>query len=151
MRRRVVIERDLRTAIDVVWDKVTDLDEYPRYFKYIARVEKTEMKVGETWRDWTNIVFLPMKIEHTVTRLIPHAQLDFTFSTPFGGAVAETISFTDLAPGTQLHVEIDIDLRIWDFLFGRLLARRLAEMINGALDKLERETVEQKGRSLVAG
>jgi uncharacterized protein YndB with AHSA1/START domain len=144
MKRQVIIERELATTVDVVWAKVTDLDEYPRYFKYITRAEKTEMKVGGTWHDWTNIVFLPMKIEHSVTRLDPRQQLDFAFSTPFGGRVSEAISFTDLAPGTRLYVQIDIDLRITDFLFGRLLARRLSEMIHGALDKLEREVLERE-------
>lgn len=144
MRRVIKLHREIATNAQAVWARMSDLDEYPRHFKYVKRVQKQELRVGETWLDWTNILFVTIKVAHQVKSLEAPRLVTFVARTPFGGSLTETFAVDELGQTLRVNALIEIDLRLLDFFIGRFLEKRLAEMISGALDVLERELSPQQ-------
>lgn len=141
MKRVIKVSREIATSAQAVWARISNLDEYPRHFKYVKRVQKKELRVGETWWDWTNILFIPIRVEHKVKSLEAPRLAVFIVRIPFGGSLTETFAADELGQTLRVDAVIEMDLRILDFFIGRFLEKRLAEIICGALDVLERELI----------
>ena len=60
--RRIQLAAELNLPVSAVWELFADIENYPRYVKFMRSVElKGKPGLGTIWYDWTTILFLPMK------------------------------------------------------------------------------------------
>jgi hypothetical protein len=84
--QKVIISTDLSLSIHQVWELLSNTNHYSRFIAYQLYVEPVgELEEGMDWYDITTILWIPLKINHTVTVFKKHKQLTNSLSFPFNG------------------------------------------------------------------
>ena len=140
--RKALFEATINQPVDTVWSVITKVEDYPSYVRYVHKVEQPKsLKVGSEWFDWSTIIFVPLRLKHTVVKMEPNKVLGFFVPLPFGGKMNQLFTITQYGRGTKLYAEINFDLKypIFNQVIGPILTRRLVLMMNLSLGNFKRK------------
>lgn len=139
--RTIKIKEKLELPIDKSWELFTDLDNYPKYFKYVNKIfYKEKMRAGSVWYDFATFI-VPIVVKHKTTVFEENKKLGFDVKIPVSGYIKERIEFEKENSTTKIHATIVYDFGnpLFSFLFDKLFEKRMRESINGAIIKFKRE------------
>jgi ribosome-associated toxin RatA of RatAB toxin-antitoxin module len=141
--RTAKVEAELSLSIDHLWSLLLEISNYPKYIKFLQKAELVggRIEVGAVWYDWTTILFLPMKIKHTVVSITPKEEIGFDVDLIFGGIMQQRFVFSPRGSSTQIQGQISFDFRnkLVDKILGQFLQKRLQEMLEGSLENFKKE------------
>jgi len=141
--RRIQLAAELNLPVSAVWELFADIENYPRYVKFMRSVElKGKPGLGTIWYDWTTILFLPMKIRHQVVKFEKEEEIAFEVSSPLGGMMWQVFRMAGDQKKAKVEGEISFDLGnfLLDFFLGFFLKLRLNDMLRSTLSKIRKET-----------
>ena len=136
---KVSIEKKLNLSTEATWSLLTNIEEYPRYVRYVRSVEISgPLKEGKEWFDWTSIVWIPMRVKHKTTKMIKNRKLAYEVPLPLGGKMFQSIDLSADNASTLVRGKIDFDLGnpVFNFFIGPILKLRLQSMMTSTLDKV---------------
>ena len=139
--KRIIINEILNVPLDRTWELFTDLDNYPKYFKYVHKIfHKGEMKSGSTWYDFATFV-APLIVKHKTVVFEKVKALGFDVYIPLNGYVRERINLLKKDKSTIVsgYIEFDFGNPIFKRLFDNLFETRMRESIKKALTKVRLE------------
>ena len=92
--RTAKFNEKLDLPIDEAWALFTNLENYPKYFKYINKIfHKGEMRLGSNWYDFTTFI-IPIVVKHKTTVFEKEKSLGFDIYIPLKGYVKERINLS---------------------------------------------------------
>lgn len=139
--RKFEINETLNSNPSKIWEYLTNLDNYPKYFKHTEKVfYKGEMKLGSEWYEFATFVF-PLIVKHKTTVFDKEKALGFDVYIPLKGYVRERLILEKKGESTVIKASIEFDFGnpVFVFLFENIFEKRLKEAINGALTKFKKE------------
>jgi hypothetical protein len=139
--RRIEIKENLEIPTERLWSLFVDLDNYPKYFKYVHKIfHKGEMKLGSNWYDLASFI-IPVIVKHTTTVFEKERKIGFDIKIPVRGYVKERVEFTKMGSKTKINGTIVFDFGnpLFSFLFDGLFEKRMRESIQGAITKVNKE------------
>ncbi len=139
--KEIIIKEKFDYPLDKVWEMFVDLENFPKYFKYVNKVFYNEkMSLGSVWYDFASFV-VPIIVKHKTTVFEKEKTLGFEVYIPFRGFVKERVNFTQKGDSTEIdgNLVFDFGNPIFSFLFDKLFEKRMKESIDGAISKFKRE------------
>lgn len=137
--RKVSLEVKYPIPIQTFWQQVVDINNYPKYFKYMQSAKLLgSAEVGAQWEDLTTILWLPMKIKHKITKLDENKEIAFEVALPTGGEMYQKMVLEGDNGVTKVFGEIKFELgNKWiDFFLGPILEMRLKKMVSSAYESI---------------
>lgn len=140
--RVIKIEEKLNIPIEKVWNLFVDLDNYPKYFKYVHKIfHKGEMRLGSTWYDVASFIF-PVIVKHKTTVFEKEKEIGFDVYVPISGYIKERVNFEKIEKNiTKISGNISFDLGnpLFSFLFDGIFEKKMRESIGGAILKAKKD------------
>lgn len=134
--KRLVFEPVFDSPIEVIWDKFSDVNNYSKYIKYCHKsVLVGPFKSGSHWYDWSTVVYLPLKIDHQIIKVVHQEEIVYKINLPFG-EIWQRVNFTSLGSKTKLKLEIDINFRY------NLLNQTIGRLVYYRNQKMMKETIK---------
>jgi uncharacterized membrane protein len=139
MKTIKIIEK-LDLPVEKLWELFTDLDNYPKYFKYVKTIYKLEeMSLNSEWYDFATFI-VPIVVKHKTTVFEKNKQLGFDVNLPFGGFVRERITFNENKGSTTVEGILEYDFANPIFKgYEDKFEKRMRESIDGAVLKFKKE------------
>jgi ribosome-associated toxin RatA of RatAB toxin-antitoxin module len=137
-------EITLNMPVQKVWNLLSDVRSYPKYFKYVNKVtcKDKEIKLDTEWYDFATFI-LPVWVKHTVTVFEREKSLGFDVKMLSSGFIRERFLFMRIENGnaTKINMDICFDFRnpILSFLLDGHFEKRLTESVSKAILKLKKE------------
>jgi len=122
-----------------LWQAMADVQKYPNWVKYCKSVSVTEVKEGATFHDVTTLLWIPMKIEHVITKIKPHEEIHFFLPLPGGAKMWHRFSFKQEGEYGVMIADITFDLgnRFYNATVGYILEKRWESLLRQGLPGLE--------------
>lgn len=142
MRSVTLTVRTEKHAIDEVWDLLTDVEKYPQRVRYVKQVKVYGRGEGSRWDDTTTILWVPMKMKHTVISLRKNKEYSFEIPLYPGGGMRQKYT---LMQGGRKSVIIKANItytlgnRFFNGVFGGLLNKRLKNMLESTIQFVDGE------------
>jgi uncharacterized membrane protein len=139
--RTIEIKETLQLPVDKAWKLFVQLENYPKYFKYVNRIfYKEKMSLGSNWYDFATFI-IPVIVKHKTTVFEKNQKLGFDVHIPIKGYVRERINFEKKGNATGIYATIVFDFGnpLFSLLFDDIFEKRMKESISGALKKLTEE------------
>lgn len=135
--RKVSVSGSSKLSSQDLWSLITDLDKYPKHVKFVKKINyNNPLSLGSKFSDLTTIVYIPLKITHTVDVFEKGKKLGFFVKMPVSGFMKQRIDINDKSSERVLSLAIEFDFqnKIFDFLAGKFLEKRVKEMLLYILD-----------------
>jgi ribosome-associated toxin RatA of RatAB toxin-antitoxin module len=131
MKKLKVAGRSKNISIEKAWQIVTDIEKYPQRVKYVKKVEIYGIGEGSQWDDITQILWIPIKIRHTVTSAIKNKEYEFSIRLYFGGTMKQkyTLSKENQETIIQGIIIFDLGNKLINNTLGVILKHRLKKML----------------------
>jgi ribosome-associated toxin RatA of RatAB toxin-antitoxin module len=142
--RKVVMQGKSKThSHEELWKLAADLEKYPEWVKFCKKVTITEIKEGETFYDVTTLLWIPLKIEHVITKLNPHEDIHFFIKLPGGGKMWHRFAFKQDGQHGLVVADISFDLgnKLYNATVGYVLEKRWENLLRHSfpgLDEIKR-------------
>lgn len=136
--RKVFVSEELNVPPQRVWDLITDLENYPKYVKFVKSVKYNEpLKLNSQFSDVTKIAWIPLKIKHTVDIFDKNKTLGFFVKMPLGGKMYQRAVLTPSTKGTRfdLWIEFTHGNPVSDFFAAPILSKRIKQMLEYIIEK----------------
>jgi hypothetical protein len=140
--RTVAVTARTAAPREAAWQLLVDVAAYPGRVSFVRRVRlHGPLAVGARWDDLTTILWLPLWVRHTVTRLDPPRAFAFAVHLPGGGAMEQAFALHRAGPVTELRARVRFALApaVVDAVLGPLLARRLTAMLASGINAARRD------------
>ncbi len=128
------------------WKLVTDVENYPKYIKFLSRVHLDEpFKLGSHWSDWTTILYLPLHINHINTKLEPEKIFEYNFKVGLRGSITQRFEIIKGDNPTEVKFTLVLDFpnRLAAFFVLPILERRWKVVMKEARRRVEEEENER--------
>lgn len=122
-----------------MWDRIVTVKDYPKWVKFCKSVTVAKVEKGGGYRDVTTLLWIPIVINHVITKLTPKKDIWYFLTLPGGGKMWCKFSFSLEDSISQVYAEIEFDLgsRIANFAFGHILEKRWEDMIRSSFPEIE--------------
>jgi ribosome-associated toxin RatA of RatAB toxin-antitoxin module len=138
--RTITLSATTQIPIETLWQLMTDIAVYPSYVTFVQEtVVHGPVQVGTRWGDTTTILWIPLRMKHTITRLEGHEAFAFELPLWLGGTMTQEYRFQRTGDGTLVLVQIRFDLgnTLVDAIIGPLLERRLRDMVTSTFEAVK--------------
>ena len=137
--KQIIIETEVDLPKEKVWNLLTNLQNYPKYFKYIKRVFYVgELKKGSNWLDLATVVYFPALVLHRVTQFEKEKRLEF-YVPLLIGKIVETIDLSERNNKTYVKAVVVYDYGpIFGPIFNKIFEKRFTEMINEGIESFKK-------------
>ena len=128
--------------IDKVWSILTDIKSYPKRVKFVKKVDIYGKSAGSKWDDTTTILWVPMKMKHTVIAFQKNKEYSFEIPLYFGGKMKQEYKLIkEGSQGVVIKgiVSYTLGNRFLNKTIGVLLNRRLRNMLLSSVQFVEGE------------
>jgi len=139
------VDKKLNIPVSSFWFLIANPANYPKYMKFVTKVEiDGELAVGKVWHDWTNILVVPVRVKHVVSKLEKNKELGYDVAFPLGGKMLQRISMEGNGKMTVVSCEVMFDLGNpgFNFIVGPILKWRFEDMLKTALERIKKETAK---------
>ena len=139
--RTITVSTSSNVPFEILWSIITDIPQYPRYVKFIRKaLLYGPVAAGVRWDDETTILWLPIRMKHTITRLEKYRVLAFDLDLPFGGKMSQVYTFGSSNSETIVVATISffLGIGILDTIIGPVLERRLRAMLTASFEEVKR-------------
>lgn len=129
--------------LNKAWDMITDIEKYPQRVKYVKKVKVYGAGLGSEWDDVTTILWIPMRMRHTVNSLIKNKEYGFTIPLYFGGTMVQKYTLSEKDHESVINGSITFDLgnKILNAALGPILENRLKNMLISSFQKTGGEII----------
>lgn len=133
-------------SLEKAWDLITDIEKFPQRVKYVKKVKVFGTGVGSKWDDITTILWIPMRMRHTVKSFDKNKEYSFIIRFPSNGQMEQkyTISQKDGESIIQALVTYDLGNKLLNMTLGSILKKRLENMLVSSFQKTGGEVQIQK-------
>jgi hypothetical protein len=116
-----------------MWTRISTIAEYPKWVKYCTKITSFDFVEGGHFIDVTNILIVPLSIDHTIVSLRPGKEVIYSMPLPLGGQMLQTFQLHQDGPVAVADAKIGFDLGnpIYNATVAYFLAPRLRRMILG--------------------
>ncbi len=139
--RTITVSTSSYIPLEMLWNIITDIPQYPRYVKFIRKaLLYGPVAVGVRWDDETTILWLPVCMKHTITRLEQYQVFAFDLNLPLGGKMSQMYTFCSRNSETTIVATISffLGIRILDTLIGPILEHRLRAMLTTSFEEVKK-------------
>lgn len=135
--RKVSVQGATSLSSTRIWNLITDLSLYPKHVKFVKKIYSDKpLSLGTSFSDITTIVYIPLKITHTVNIFEKGKRLGFFVKMPVYGFMKQSVEIKGDGSNRILNLTIEFDFqnKFFDFIFGKFLEKRVREMLLYILD-----------------
>lgn len=122
------------------WELLTDVKTYPEYLKFVKKVRVlAPLNKNGAWEDKHTVLFIPLTTRHKVTEYIFGKKITFCLNLPFSGTVIEKLEVEGIGKGSKITFTFEIFTpnRIYDFILGSILEKRLKILIEDLVLRIQ--------------
>lgn len=130
--RRLLFEPVFDVPLQSLWEKFADVNSYSKYIKNCHKsVLVGPFKAGSIWYDWSTVIYLPLKINHQIIKVIPKEEIIYKINLPFG-EIWQKVDFVPQGVKTKVRLEIEMNFRpkLIDKTLGSLIYLRNQQMLS---------------------
>ena len=139
--RTLEFETTIPVAIDEVWFMFEKVEEYPQVIEYCYRAKLVGgFKEGSLWYDWSTVLVVPLKVIHTIDKILPKEEISYSIALPFGGFLKQNSKLegkNSRETRVKMIVSIDFKNKLLDFLVGGFVEYRNKKMINKTIENFQ--------------
>ncbi len=137
--RKLAFELTTTAPVKKIWSVISDINNYHKYIKYCYYSRLVgDFKEGSTWYDFSTVAFVPLIINHKITKIIPHQKVVYVIKSPFG-QIHQTISIVKgKKTRVELEVVIDITNGLIDKTLGTMLYKRNEQMLEETMQNYKK-------------
>lgn len=137
MRTLTITARSKNIPLEKAWDLVTDIEKYPQRVKYVKKVKSYGTGIGSQWDDVTTILWIPLRMRHTVKSIEKNKEYSFVIPLHFGGYMEQkyTLSWEDDKSITRALIKYDLGNKFLNATIGSILKKRLKNMLISSFQK----------------
>jgi len=139
------VDEKLNIPASSFWVLIANPACYPKYMKFVTKVEiGGKLEVGKAWHDWTNILVVPMRVKHVVSKLEKNRELGYDVAFPLGGKMLQRVRMEGNGEETKVFGEMMFDLGnpVFNFIIGPILKWRFEDMLKTAINRIKKETAK---------
>lgn len=122
----------MELTVEQAWERIVEADAYPRRLKYIKAVHDFNISTGGHYTDVTTVLWVPLKIAHTVIEVVEGKEMRTVMSLPLGGTMWHTfqVSQDQKSQATVISARAEFTLGdpLRNYTVGSILARRLSKL-----------------------
>ncbi len=124
-------------SLEKAWDLITDIEKFPQRVKYVKKVRVFGTGVGSEWDDITTILWIPMRMRHTVKSFDKNKEYSFIIRFLSNGHMEQkyAISQKDGKSIIQALVTYDLGNKLLNMTLGSILKKRLENMLVSSFQK----------------
>lgn len=133
-----------KISLENAWNLITDIEKYPQRVKYVKKVKVYGRGVGAFWEDITSILWIPIKIQHTITAYKKNKEYSFTIPLSFGGRMTQKYMLLKENPKKIIVkglITYDLGSKILNDTIGTILKPRLKKMLISSLQGVGAEII----------
>lgn len=132
-------------SLEKAWDLITDIEKFPQRVKYVKKVKAFGTGVGSEWDDITTILWIPMRMRHTVKSFDKNKEYSFIIRFLSNGYMEQkyAISQKEGKAIIQALVTYDLGNKLLNMTLGSILKKRLENMLVSSFQKLGAEVYLQ--------
>ncbi|OGH02672.1 MAG: hypothetical protein A2798_03485 [Candidatus Levybacteria bacterium RIFCSPHIGHO2_01_FULL_37_17] len=130
--RKVIVKGSISLTSAQIWSLITDLNMYPKYIKFVQKVGFDKpLSLRSQFSDITTIAYIPLKVTHKVDVYEKEKTLGFYVKMPITGYMKQSVKIENSGSIRTLNLTIEFDFqnKLFDFIFGRFLEKRVKEML----------------------
>lgn len=130
--RKVEVKGETSFSKELIWHFITDLKRYPKHVKFVKSVSFSEpLYLGSQFSDITTIAYIPLKVTHKVDVFEKEKSLGFYVKMPLTGYMIQRVNIKSKNNKRELGLSIEFDFqnRLFDFVLGKFLEKRIREML----------------------
>lgn len=131
--QKITVENVASIEAKRVWSLLTDINNYPKYIKFVVRIKDppSDFKEGVFWTDITDIFWIPSSIRHKIIKIEKNKRFVYEVFLPFGGKMMEECRLITEGKETRIITKIEFSFKnyLLDFVFGAILKKRLRKMM----------------------
>lgn len=138
--KNLEIESVLDLSTEKTWKLLTEVENYPYYIKFCNKaVLEGPFEEGSYWYDWTSVVYLPLKIQHKIEKVLLLQEIKYLITTPLL-KISQNITCTEKQSKTMIRIEFKYDFanKLFEKIFGSLIYRRNKEMLVNLMDNYKK-------------
>jgi ribosome-associated toxin RatA of RatAB toxin-antitoxin module len=142
---KIKVDEKLNIPASSFWVLIANPACYPQYMKFVTKVEiGGKLEVGKAWHDWTNILVVPMRVKHVVSKLEKNRELGYDVAFPLGGKMLQRVRMEGNGEETKVSGEMMFDLGnpVFNFIIGPILKWRFEDMLKTAINRIKKETAK---------
>lgn len=123
--------------LEKLWNLITDIEKYPQRVKYVKKVKVHGTGLGSKWDDITTILWIPMRMRHTVNAFNKNKEYGFIIPLRFNGYMEQkyTLFRNDEKSIVEGVVKFDLGNKILDKVLGSVLKKNLKTMLESSFQK----------------
>lgn len=131
MRKIIIHSKSDTLSHKELWKIMTTLEDYPKWCKFCKSIISSEIKEGEIFYDTTTLLWVPLKIKHTITKIKPYEEIQYFLELPGKGKMWHKFTLQQKDKETHLISEVSFDLgnRLRNATVGHILEKRWVELI----------------------
>jgi hypothetical protein len=139
MRKIKMQARSTTLSQKDLWAIMTKIEDYPKWCKFCKSMVITEFEEGAVFYDVTTLLWIPIKIEHVITKIKPYEELHFFLTLPRGGKMWHKFSFKQEGNIGYMTIEVTFDLgnKFKNATAGHVLEKRWLQLIHQGFPGLE--------------
>lgn len=124
---------------EAMFDKIFHIERYPQWVKYCKKIYVNEIKEGATFEDITTILWIPMKINHTILSIKKNKEIIFFMNLPGGGKMWHIFTFDQKGEYTYMRSEVTFDLgnQLYNNTVGYILEKRWENLMKNAFPEVK--------------
>jgi ribosome-associated toxin RatA of RatAB toxin-antitoxin module len=136
--RTLNFEFETSAKTDQIWSLLTDVNNYHRYIKNCIKSTLVgDFKEGSSWYDWSTVVYLPLKVNHKIIKIVPKKEIIYQIPLPLGSIWQKLTISEGEKTKVQLEVNIDFPNRLIDQTLGALVAYRNQDMLSATINNFK--------------
>lgn len=131
-------------SLEKAWELITDIEKYPQRVRYVKKVKVRGAGVGSQWEDLTTILWIPIKMQHTITSFKKNKEYGFTIPLSFGGIMKQNYIISkekQNAVTIKGSITYDLGNKFLNNTIGSILNRRLKKMLLTSIRNIDREVL----------
>ncbi len=139
--RTITVTTSSPMPFEILWSIITDIPQYPQYVKFVRKaLLYGPVAVGVRWDDETTILWLPIRMKHTITRLEQYQVFAFDLNLPLGGKMSHVYTLCNKSSETMIVATISffLGIKILDKIIGPVLEHRLRAMLTASFEEVKR-------------
>lgn len=137
--RNLTFEVDTTASVEQIWSLLTGVNNYHLYIKNCSKsVLVGDFKEGSSWYDWSTVVYLPLKINHKIIKVVPKKEIHYQVELPIGVIWQKLVIIEGKKNKVQLEINIDFPNSIVDKTLGTLVHYRNRMMLAETISNLKK-------------
>lgn len=137
--RKLAFEYQTKEPINKIWSLLSNVNNYHLHIKYCLRSGLIgNFQEGASWYDWSTVVYVPLKINHKIIKIVPHKKIEYKIELPIGD-IWQTLSIsTGKQTKVRLQIVIDFPNRFVNQTIGSLVYYRNRKMLEGTIENFKK-------------